>query len=101
MITDDTKHNIDIINDRSDELLSLEIDLLNKERQYSNLLMQVKLADLELETDRVIIALKKKIVDEICGNLGSEEYDKTREYEEELIALVEKERQGEEVKGET
>ena len=93
---DKTQDDLAKINEISHEVKKLETELIDKEFNYDVFLRQIRLLDVELQTDRARIALKKKEIEYIDDRLGDDEHDDRLEYEEKLMAIVEKEKSGEE-----
>jgi len=92
---DKTQDDLAKINEISHEVKKLETELIDKEFNYDVFLRQIRLLDVELQTDRARIALKKKEIEYIDDRLGDDEHDDRLEYEEKLMAIVEKEKSGE------
>ena len=93
---DKTQDDLAKINEISHEVKKLETELIDKEFNYDVFLRQIRLLDVELQTDRARIELKKKEIEYIDDRLGDDEHDDRLEYEEKLMAIVEKEKSGEE-----
>jgi predicted phosphatase len=89
---DKTLDDLAKISEISHELKKLETEQIDKEFNYDVLLRQIRLLDIELQTDRARIELKKKEIEYIDDRLCDDEHDERREYEEKLKAIVEKER---------
>jgi len=79
---DKTQNDLAKINDISHEVKKLETELIDKEFNYDVFLRQIRLLDIEIQTDRARIELKKKEIEYIDDRLGDDEHDDRLEYEE-------------------
>jgi hypothetical protein len=93
---DNTLDDLEKINNISHEVKKLETELIDKEFNYDVLLRQIRLLDIELQTDKARIELKKKEIEYIDDRLCDDEHDERREYEQELRDIIDKEKAGEE-----